>query len=189
MNFTFRDNGESTEFKRDPKELGTLAHSFLEQVGVKGTTLKSLIQGGDPVAVDKIRFFEDDLKTVKNVLEKNIENQLIKDIEQSKNVINENMFQKKFGKYILVGVIDKLYLTREGWKIADFKYAHYDKKTLNKYTFQMRFYYYILKELLNPVEINLLYLKDSKTVTVKPAEDFEKLLVEALKQVEKKVVI
>jgi ATP-dependent exoDNAse (exonuclease V) beta subunit len=189
VNFTFRDNGESTEFKRDPKELGTLAHSFLEQVGVKGTTLKSLIQGGDPVAVDKIRFFEDDLKTVKNVLEKNIENQLIKDIEQSKNVINENMFQKKFGKYILVGVIDKLYLTREGWKIADFKYAHYDKKTLNKYTFQMRFYYYILKELLNPVEINLLYLKDSKTVTVKPAEDFEKLLVEALKQVEKKVVI
>ncbi|MEA2066030.1 MAG: UvrD-helicase domain-containing protein [Thermotogota bacterium] len=187
VNFDFHDNGEPAEFKRDPKELGTLAHSFLEQVGVKGTTLKSLIQGGDPVAVDRIRFFEDDLKTVKNVLEKNIENHLIKEIEQSKNVINENMFQKEFRKYILVGIIDKLYLTQEGWKIADFKYAHYDKKTLTKYTFQMQFYYYILKELLNPVEINLLYLKDGKTVSVKPAENFEKQLVEALEQCEKKV--
>lgn len=188
MNFDFSDYKEPTDFKRDPKELGTLAHSFLEQVGVKGTTLKSLLNGGNPVAIDRIRFFEKDLESVKKILRKNTENPLIKEIEKSRKVINENMFQKKFGKYILVGVIDKLYLTREGWKIADFKYAHYDKRTLNKYSFQMQFYYYILKDLLNPVEMSLLYLKDSKTVNIKPSKDFEEQLSGYLKQGEKKVV-
>ncbi|MFW6120927.1 MAG: PD-(D/E)XK nuclease family protein, partial [Petrotogales bacterium] len=188
VDFYYDQNREPVDFKRDPKVMGTLAHSFLEQLGVKGTTLVDLLRGGNPVSIDRIRFTEKDLITVKNILEKNTDNNLIKEIEESMLVKNEHMFQKKFGKYILVGVIDKLYLTREGWKIADFKYTHYDSDKLKKHKFQMQFYYYVLKELLNPVNIKLLYLKDSKIVSIEPDKNFEKQLETILNNEEKKVI-
>ncbi|MFO7883067.1 MAG: PD-(D/E)XK nuclease family protein [Kosmotogaceae bacterium] len=188
IDFQLDYNHDPFEFKRDPKELGTLAHSFLEQVGKDGTTLRSLLCGGNPVSIDRIRFTEDDLRTVKKILEKNIDNRLIQEIEESKQIKNENMFQKKFGKYILVGVIDKLYMTQKGWKIADFKFAHYDSIKLSKHKFQMQFYYYVLKELINPVEINLLYLKDSKVIKIEPDENFKKHLEDILNREEEKVI-
>jgi ATP-dependent exoDNAse (exonuclease V) beta subunit len=99
------------------------------------------------------------------------------------------MFQKKFGKYILVGVIDKLYLTREGWKIVDFKYAHYDRIKLDQHKFQLLFYCYLIKELINPIEASLLYLEDKKEVRLIPSyKTFESELKRRIKLFEKKVV-
>ncbi|WP_292593448.1 PD-(D/E)XK nuclease family protein [Mesotoga sp. UBA5825] len=147
--------------------IGLLAHSILEPLGMKSVqglplTLKSIIDGGRPVSVDRVSFSDDDLIEVKRVLSGLVQHQIIKEIEDSERVLSEFHFQHGFGKYVLIGIVDKLYLKDGKWRIVDFKYANWSPGFIEKYRFQMRFYLYILRDLLSPVEAKLLFLKDGK---------------------------
>jgi ATP-dependent exoDNAse (exonuclease V) beta subunit len=84
-------------------------------------------------------------------------------------------FERAFDKFILAGVIDKLYKTPDGWKIVDFKLAEKRDDMLGKYRFQMEFYLYLLKNSLDPVSATILYLRDgdTETVTLQNTRDFE----------------
>ncbi len=163
---TALDAGSPDLVKRKAN-IGLLAHSILEPLGMKSVqglplTLKSIIDGGRPVSVDRVSFSDDDLIEVKRVLSGLVQHQIIKEIEDSERVLSEFHFQHGFGKYVLIGIVDKLYLKDGKWRIVDFKYANWSPGFVEKYRFQMRFYLYILRDLLSPVEATLLFLKDGK---------------------------
>lgn len=172
---------------RKPRELGTLTHSVLEAVGIRGrtgrvTTLESLLSGGIPASVDRIRFLEEDYEIVRKILYKLIDHPLIKEIETSDEAMSEVQFQKKFDRYVLLGIVDKLYRVNGNWRILDFKFAEFSQKSFPKYEFQMKFYLYILKELLAPECAKLLFLKDGEVreVRLNNVEEFEKELLEKI---------
>ncbi|NLT45587.1 MAG: PD-(D/E)XK nuclease family protein, partial [Thermotogaceae bacterium] len=101
--------------------------------------------------------------------------EIIREIEDSEVCRSEVRFERAFDKFILAGVIDKLYKTSEGWKIVDFKLAEKRADMLERYKFQMEFYLYLLKNSLDPVSATILYLKDgdTETVTLQNTRDFE----------------
>lgn len=82
-----------------------------------------------------------------------------------------------------MGILDKIYLTEEGWKIIDFKFAYPDNRLKEKYEFQLKFYLYIVKELFNAKEARLFYLKDgSLSAPVMLESTFEKELLERIER-------
>jgi len=173
--------------ERNPTELGTLAHAYFEAVGLKGRlgpiTLKSLLEGGKLGYVDRTRFTPEEDLEVRNVLKKLTEHPIVKEIENAQEVHSELKIQKKFGSYILLGILDKIYLTEEGWKIIDFKFAYPDNRLKEKYEFQLKFYLYIVKELFNAKEARLFYLKDgSLSAPVMLESTFEKELLERIER-------
>ncbi len=88
---------------------------------------------------------------------------LIREIEDSQACYSERTFERAFNGFTLRGVVDKLYKTSEGWKIADFKYAENVHDSLEGYRFQMEFYLYLLEKILAPVCAKILFLKDGQT--------------------------
>ena len=84
--------------------------------------------------------------------------------------------RKKFGKYILTGTVDKLFLNNGEWEIVDFKYATGSKMDDDKYAFQIRFYLYCLQQLLNPKPNKgyIYYIKSNKVVEVQQSLDIER---------------
>jgi len=126
--------------------------------------LKSLLEGGKLGYVDRTRFTPEEDLEVRNVLKKLTEHPM-------------------FGSYILLGILDKIYLTEEGWKIIDFKFAYPDNRLKEKYEFQLKFYLYIVKELFNAKEARLFYLKDgSLSAPVMLESTFEKELLERIER-------
>jgi ATP-dependent exoDNAse (exonuclease V) beta subunit len=101
--------------------------------------------------------------------------EIIREIEDSEVCRSEVRFERAFDRFILAGVIDKLYKTSDGWKIVDFKLAEKRADMLERYRFQMEFYLYLLKNSLDPVSATILYLKDgdTETVTLQNTRDFE----------------
>ncbi|CCU83939.1 UvrD/REP helicase [Mesotoga infera] len=172
---------------KNAADIGLLAHYLLEPVGViskRGsvTTLESILNGGRPVSVDRINFNEYDLSEVKKVLSTLVAHPLIKEIEGAERVFSEFHFQHGFGKYVLMGIVDKLYLKDGKWRIVDFKFASLNKRFINKYRFQMNLYLYILKDLLSPIEATLLFLRDGKTekIMLEDSDSFEKELLQMI---------
>lgn len=179
-------NGENA-LSRKALDIGTLAHSMLEPLGMRGTSgsslsLKGVIEGGLPAMVDKIRFTEKDLEFVRATLARLENHPLIEEIAGSDKAMSEVGFQREFGKYVLIGIIDKLYFKDGRWKIVDFKFARKNPASIDKYRFQMKFYLYMLRELLSPEEATLLFLKDGKIESVKPEspEVFERKLLDKI---------
>ena len=146
-------------------DLGTLAHQILKEVGNKrggsSTRLKSL-RGAKPVVVDGILYTEDDYNEVWNVLNRWIDSEIIWELENANRVYSEMAVSKRFGDRILYGVVDKLYFKDGEWVILDFKFARKNEKNLEKYRFQLIFYAYALREILNPKPriAKILYLKE-----------------------------
>ncbi|AKI97609.1 UvrD-helicase domain-containing protein [Kosmotoga pacifica] len=172
---------------RNPRELGTLAHAYLEAVGLRGKlgriTLESLVSGGRVGFVDRTRFTQEEEESVRRVLKKLTDHPLIREIERAEKVHSELKIQKKFNSYILLGILDKIYLTEDGWKIVDFKFAYPDEKLKEKYEFQMKFYLYITRELFKSKTARLFYLKDgsvSEPITLN--DSFESELLEKIKR-------
>lgn len=98
--------------------------------------------------------------------------------------MSEVQFQKKFDRYVLLGIVDKLYRINGNWRILDFKFAEFNQNSFPKYEFQMKFYLYILKELLAPECAKLLFLKDGEVreIRLDNAEEFEKELLEKIEK-------
>jgi len=185
--YSFEEGRDGQSLNRRAMDIGTLVHSLLEPVGLKGinrtsTTLKAVLEGGLPASVDRIRFSVEDLESVKAVLDRLIDHPIITEIENSTEAMSEMQFQHSFDKYVLMGIIDKLYLIDGRWKIVDFKYARRNPQSLSRYRFQMEFYLYILRDLLSPEEAILFFLKDGSTETVRPdnPKSFEKKLLERI---------
>jgi ATP-dependent exoDNAse (exonuclease V) beta subunit len=185
--FETESDAGSPDLVKRTANIGLLAHSILEPLGMKSIqglplTLKSIIDGGRPISVDRVSFSDDDLTEVKRVLSRLVHHQIIKEIEDSERVLSEFHFQHGFGKYVLIGIVDKLYLKDGKWRIVDFKYANWSFGFIEKYRFQMRFYLYILRDLLSPVEATLLFLKDGKSekIVLEDQESFEAELLQMI---------
>ncbi|OAA30406.1 exodeoxyribonuclease V [Kosmotoga arenicorallina S304] len=171
--------------ERNPAELGTLAHAYFEAVGLEGQlgriTLNGLLKGGKLGYVDRTRFTPEEDQEVRNILSKLTEHPLVKEIESAHKVYSELKIQKKLKNYILLGILDKIYLTEKGWKIVDFKFAYPDSRLKEKYEFQLKFYMYIARELFDITEAKLFYLKDgSVSEPIILEEGFEKELVKKI---------
>ncbi len=185
--FELSDSDGDAGLGRKSMDLGTLAHSLLEPLGIRGMhgtspSLGGILEGGMPATVDRIRFTREDLDGVKRVLDRLRGHRIVKEIEESRRAMSEVHFQHGFRKYVLMGIVDKLYLKDGEWKIVDFKFARKNPSNIDKYRFQMEFYLYMLRELLSPVEATLFFLKDGETETVRPARPgvFEKKLLEKI---------
>ena len=185
--FELSDSDGDAGLGRKSMDLGTLAHSLLEPLGIRGMhgtspSLGAILEGGMPATVDRIRFTREDLDGVKRVLDRLRGHRIVKEIEESRRAMSEVHFQHGFRKYVLMGIVDKLYLKDGEWKIVDFKFARKNPSNIDKYRFQMEFYLYMLRELLSPVEATLFFLKDGETETVRPARPgvFEKKLLEKI---------
>ena len=169
------DSGERTS--RSSTAEGLYVHRIFEQLGnpagsPKGKRLNEILN--DPelsrgsAAPERAKEILEQLKGLGNHV-------IIREIENSEICRSEVRFERAFGKFILAGVIDKLYKTAEGWKIVDFKLAEKRDEMLLRHRFQMEFYLYLLKNTLDPVSATLLYLKggDTETVTLENIRDFE----------------
>ncbi len=77
-------------------------------------------------------------------------------------MLSEFHFQHGFGKYVLIGIVDKLYLKDGKWRDCRFQIRELESGFIEKYRFQMRFYLYILRDLLSPVEANCSFLKTER---------------------------
>lgn len=167
----------------DVRDLGVLAHEILEAVGNK-TRLKSMMNAR-PASVDALRFSEDDLKEVWNVLSSLLDHELIKEIESS-YCLNEFELARPFGKHILYGRLDKVVKTPTGWKIVDFKFSSSSFHS-EQYEFQMKFYLYLARDLFHPLlGAFIFYLKDGVVKKFMLSDDevseFENQLRERIKR-------
>lgn len=182
--FNWKSEEEDYEIEFSPnsyEKLGSFVHGLLEALGEKKgeriVTLKDII--GDLKDSKKNEISQNDKDEIIGCFQNLNQNQLIREIEDSLKVKSELKLEKRFKKFNLKGIIDKLYLSDEGWKVVDFKYAFYNSENLEEYRFQMRFYLYLLSDILKPVDAKLLFLKDGKIEVVKPPEknEFERELM------------
>lgn len=160
----------------DDKQLGTLVHSVLEDLGE--IPLSSITVERISEKLASVPHLDNDLPEIKRMIKtlQRIKTPLIKKIEESTVIYSEVPLRKKFGKYILTGTVDKLFLNNGEWEIVDFKYATGSKTDDDKYAFQIRFYLYCLQQLLNPKPSKgyIYYIKSNKTVEVQQSLDIEK---------------
>lgn len=147
----------------EPKDLGRLAHQILEGLGVGGQTLDDLGSAERPRRPPHLQagiFGDDELREVWTVLDRLKGHRLVREIEAAGKTRTEYEILRPFGRHTLVGRVDKLVKTREGWHIVDFKFAD-SSAHAPAYEFQMRFYLYLAREIFRPmVGARLFYLKD-----------------------------
>ncbi|NLZ13845.1 MAG: Dna2/Cas4 domain-containing protein [Thermotogaceae bacterium] len=91
------------------------------------------------------------------------------------------------GRHILSGTIDKLYFLEGKWRILDFKASRQNPLFIEKYRFQMRFYLYLVKELLRPAPetATLLFLEERSMLDVALDSGFEEELDRRIAEYEK----
>ncbi|RLL82611.1 hypothetical protein Y696_00505 [Mesotoga sp. H07pep.5.4] len=156
---------------------GLYVHRIFEQLGnpagrPKGKRLSEILKDSgllrESAAPERAKEILEQLKELGH-------HEIIREIEDSEVCRSEVRFERAFDRFILAGVIDKLYKTSDGWKIVDFKLAEKRADMLERYRFQMEFYLYLLKNSLDPVSATILYLKDgdTETVTLQNTRDFE----------------
>ena len=198
VEFTTSGTAVGDLLERNPAEIGTLAHSMLEQLGnhtYSGVvTLAGITAGGNSTMVDEIRFTPEDVGAVKETfraLSGKEAGKIIEEIEENDRVYSEFQVQRTFEKYVLVGIVDKIYSAGGRWRIADFKFARKNPENLDKYRFQMKFYLYVLQKLFHPEKATIVYLKDGKTeeVFLDDPEKFERELLGKINSYETKGVV
>jgi len=103
---------------------------------------------------------------------------------------SEKPVRKLRGRHILSGTIDKLYFLEGKWHILDFKASRQNPRFNEKYRFQMRFYLYLVKELLRPApEIaTLFFLEERSALDVRLDAGFEEELDRRIGEYEKAFV-
>ncbi len=165
---------EEWEEPLEPKDLGRLAHQILENLGLGGRTLASLGSfetPGRPAHLYAARFGDDELREVWKFLDQLRDHPLVREIEGAEKIRTEYEVIRPFGRYLLVGRMDKLIKTEGGWRIVDFKFAESSTHSPAA-EFQMRFYLYLARELFRPMlGAELFYLKDGGVRKVELEEE------------------
>lgn len=180
--------------QRKPKQLGTLLHLLLQPLGVindgKSITLDNILSGYSNPMNDKSFFTEKEIEKAKEILNKVKNNRIIKKVEESDFTRSELQIHKKFDRYILMGILDKIIKVNNTWEIIDYKYTFNPEIMKTKHIFQMQFYIYIIKEIIPVEKATLLYLNTGNTfeVFLKNEKDFEKQLLEMIKSYQKRVI-
>jgi len=156
---------------------GLYVHAILEKLdNTRDGSLSSILD--DEAARPAAEVPEEEAGIIIASLKGLADHPLIREIEDSQACYSERTFERAFDGFTLRGVVDKLYRTPEGWKIADFKYAEKRADSLEGYRFQMEFYLYLLEKMLAPVCAKILFLKDgqTETVTLENTGEFEERL-------------
>jgi ATP-dependent exoDNAse (exonuclease V) beta subunit len=156
---------------------GIYVHAILEKLdNTRDGRLSSILEGAAARTAAEVP--EEEAGSIITSLRTLADHPLIREIEDSQACYSERTFERAFDGFTLRGVVDKLYRTPEGWKIADFKYAEKRADSLEGYRFQMEFYLYLLEKMLAPVCAKILFLKDgqTETVTLEDTREFEERL-------------
>ena len=160
LSFEIEEDGETAASVK-----GIYVHAVLERLSNTGVGSLSRILA-EEAARPVLELSKEEADSIIASLGKLADHPLISEIEDSQACFSERAFERAFDGLTLRGVVDKLYKTPDGWKIADFKYAEKKAGPLEGYRFQMQFYLYLLKEILGPVSASILFLKDGQTETV-----------------------
>ena len=184
VNFDFDENKNL-----DRKTKGTLVHKVLEDLG--NFPLSSITPNRIREKLAESLAFDDYFSDVKNIIKEMaaFKSPLITAIEKAEINYSEIPIRKKFGKYILTGTVDKLFLSEKVWKIVDFKYSSGSVQDDEDYAFQIRFYLYCLEKLLSPKPQKgyLYYIKSNQIVEVSQSSDIEQLIKNKIQSFEKRV--
>ncbi len=168
-------------------EKGVFVHKIMENIGKRygfeEITKKTILEIGNRNGYD-IENVEE-IYDCFNRIGCNTESlDLFNKMQNSEKVFSEKTIRRKWRKYILSGIIDKMFLCDGKWFVIDFKYSKYNPKTFaDNYEFQMEFYLFLLEGLVFPKPecANILYLKEFKIKEVKLGDNFEKRLAEKIK--------
>jgi ATP-dependent exoDNAse (exonuclease V) beta subunit len=148
-----------SEYERfNEKDEGILTHRLMEHIK-DGLSLKTVIDQYFDTEFKKI----EDKEKIRTHLEKWIGSEIFNEMEKSPESHNEFKIDKSIkvsGRtMVLTGVVDKIFKNEDGsWSVIDYKYS--TKKDIEKYKFQLEFYAYCLKDLLQIKDINLIFLKE-----------------------------
>lgn len=167
--------------------LGTMNHHALQLIGHH--PLSSLTED-----VLKQRAFwegipEKEITPVWNMIQRwqKTPNTLIAQMEESLHasemVLSEKKVMRRWKKYILNGVVDKLFCHQGTWKIVEFKSSRYDQEQFDTlHRFQVQFYLFCLKALHSDVPLKgyVMYLKDDQIIEVFLDDSFDKDLRERI---------
>ena len=147
---------------------GNIAHAILEKVGKMKLT----------EALDEKTFLKYPgymVETVKKTLISRANDLLIKEIENSDETKSEFAVQGSIPSLDvqLLGKIDKIIKTPDGYKIIDFKYSNYNRAKIKDYEFQISLYMFLYRKLTGRKTTGVVYfLKDGKELRVEePNED------------------
>lgn len=171
-----------TEYEKDErknidrKTAGTLIHKVLEDFGeipLKAIT-PQVIRNKISDEPDFEVYLPELISTIRKMT--GCKSEILSEIESAETVYSEVPIRKKFGKYVLTGTIDKLFFSNGNWKIVDFKYAQGDKRDINDYIFQIKFYLYCLEKLLEPSPQKgyIYFIKNNETVEINDLVGIEK---------------
>ncbi|MDD8041906.1 MAG: UvrD-helicase domain-containing protein [Thermotogota bacterium] len=167
------------------EEVGTLVHKVLELYAEKDLSMVTR------ATVERLnRAFGYPASVVESA-EKKIrlvaDHPLFQVLRNAQPCFSEKPVRKLRGRHILSGTIDKLYFLEGKWRILDFKASRQNPLFIEKYRFQMRFYLYLVKELLRPApEIaTLFFLEERSTLDVGSDAGFEEELDRRIAQYEK----
>ncbi len=144
--------------EEEAKEDGIAVHSLLEHLMV-GESLKGIIDKYFDSEIGGL----DEKDKIKKHLQEWIGSEEFNRIETSKESYNEFKVDKAFKigdrDFVLTGVIDKIYKDENGkWVIVDYKFS--TKRNIEKYKFQLHFYAYCLKDILDIENVRLIFLKN-----------------------------
>ncbi len=150
---------------------GNIAHEIFEQVGIR--KLKEVLKR--PLfSVYPFEMAED----VKKTISKFVDDPLVTEIENSKNVISELAIEIGIPEIgiQMIGKIDKV--TDE--KIIDFKYSYYSEEKLKDYEFQVKIYMMAYRKLTGIKKSGVIFfLKDGKKISIDYPDESE--LISAIK--------
>jgi ATP-dependent exoDNAse (exonuclease V) beta subunit len=185
---------EEPVLKRKPKNMGTLIHSLLQPLGSlhhgKKININQILKDDHSFINDSLSFSENEIQKAKKIIEKIKSNDIINKIESSDLSRSELQIHKKYGKYILMGILDKIIKKDNKWEIIDYKYTFQPEKMRKKHIFQMEFYIYLCKEIFSVEKATLLYVNTGNIfeVYLNDEEDFKKRLNEMINLYQKKVI-
>jgi len=167
------------------EEVGTLVHKVLELYAEKDLSMVTR------ATVERLnRAFGYPASVVESA-EKKIrlvaDHPLFQVLRNAQPCFSEKPVRKLRGRHILSGTIDKLYFLEGKWRILDFKASRQNPLFIEKYRFQMRFYLYLVKELLRPAPetATLLFLEERSMLDVALDSGFEEELDRRIAEYEK----
>ncbi len=94
--------------------------------------------------------------------------------------------------YMLFGIPDRVFMKDGKIEVIDYKHSTLQgpnrQKKLEDYTFQLRFYMYLLSDFGTPKKGYIVSTKSGEIVEVEPDEDFASIILNSIKEMEKEDV-
>jgi len=168
------------------QNIGNITHKFLEKWDLKDISISSLLSE----IKDK-----DQIIKINNFIKNFKQNSIYKEIIESEESKNELSLTFKYKKYIIEGVIDKLYKSGDNWIILDYKTDNITKEEVAKraktYELQLGIYALGLDKILNatPKKLILFFLTPGVAYTIncnsKYIKNLEKKINDLISNIEK----